>query len=135
LFFHKSKDLTVKKEVKIDFIEIGDKVIERVYEFKYLGLTIDPCMTFSLHYKTVLKKISQRLSYLRGFKRFFNEKILRIMVNAHIYSVIDYGIDTWAVQTDNTLDDLQRKIDKLLYEFEYPSAFRKKLTMTNSDLA
>jgi len=58
-----------------------------------------------------MRKLSQRLSYLRGFKRYMDHRILRIMINAHLYSIIDYGLDIWATQSDKLLDDMQRKID------------------------
>jgi len=95
------------------------------------------CLSFNLHYDIVLRKLSQRLSYLRGFKRFMDHGILRKMINAHLFSIADYGLDIWAIESDKLLDDMQRKIDKFLFEFEYPASHReilKKAQMTYTEL-
>ncbi|CAL8083264.1 unnamed protein product [Orchesella dallaii] len=134
MFFYKSRDSSVKKESMPSFITIGDKQIERVEEFKYLGVIIDSTLTFSSHFKLVVKKISDRLSYLRGFKRYLNTRILRVMVNSHLYSIIDYGIDIWAVQSDTMLNELQAKIDRFLFEFEYSTNYRNRKTVSDTDL-
>jgi len=52
MFFHKSKDVTIKNE-KLDYLVVGNECIERIYEFKYLGIMFDPCLNFNLHYNIV----------------------------------------------------------------------------------
>jgi hypothetical protein len=133
MYFHKNKDFTIRKE-SVEKITVRDYVIERVFSFKYLGITIDPCLTFNLHYDSVVKKLTNKIRYLRSFKRFFNKKIFKVMVNCHIHSVIDYALDIWAVQTDTKLDYLQRKIDRFLLEYEYPN-FYKRLKCTEVDIS
>lgn len=43
-----------------------------------------------------------------------------MMVNAHLHSVIEYGIGNWAVSTDEQLDDIKREIDRFLEDVMYP---------------
>jgi len=45
MVFHKDKDVSIKMECH-NKLEIENNVIERVYEFKYLGLIFEPCMKF-----------------------------------------------------------------------------------------
>lgn len=125
MYFHKAHDSSIKSEF-VPEIKIGAEKIERVFEFKYLGLNLDPCLTFDNHYVTICKKVSGRLKYLRGIKRFLPANIMRIMLYAYVLSVTDYAIDIWAVVAESKLEKLQRMIDNFLYEFEYPTLMRSK---------
>ncbi|CAL8119410.1 unnamed protein product [Orchesella dallaii] len=133
MLFHKKRDNTLNNEPCIEEISMGNETIERVYEYKYLGVIFDPYLSFSLHYQHVMK-VSQRLSYLRGFKRYFNSRILITMVNAHLHSIKDYALDIWAVQSDLMLHALQLKIDRFLCEFEYPTLSRSRKALSSVDL-
>ncbi len=58
---------------------------------------------------------------------------MKLMISAHVHSVIEYGIELWAVQTDYKLNMLQAKINRFLLQFQYPnivkrSKFRRKNT-------
>jgi len=136
MYFHKSKDNTIKNDkCNINAIEFNGNSIERVFSFKYLGVMLDPCLNFKDHYDIVMSKMSGRIKYIRGFKRFFTPLIFRIMVNAYIHSVLDYAIDIWAIQSDAQLDKLQRKVDRLLIEFEYGSSFKRRIaSITDEDI-
>ncbi len=69
MYFHKSKDTTIKKE-NVNGVQSGEHFIERVYQFKYLGLTLDPNLTFKIHFDNVLSKVTNKIKYSRSFKRF-----------------------------------------------------------------
>jgi hypothetical protein len=69
-------------------------VIERVYEFKYLGLLLDPHLNFNLHFDSVLSKVSSRLL---GIKRHLSCQAMCSMINAYVHSYTDYCIDIWSV--------------------------------------
>lgn len=73
----------------------------------------------------VCEKVASKLKYLRGFKRYINEHVLKVVINAYVHSVIDYGIEIWAVQSDAMLIDLQRKIDRFIIEFFIAKSPRK----------
>lgn len=132
MYFHKNKDFTIRKE-SVNSIQVRNYEIERVFNFKYLGVTLDPCLIFNLHYESVVKKLTNKIRYLRGFKRYFNPQIFKVMVNCHLYSVIDYAIDIWAVQTDIKLDYLQCKIDRFLLEYEYPN-YHKRVKCKDAEI-
>jgi len=46
--------------------------------------------------------------------------------------LIDYSVDIWAVQSDKKLNEIQRKIDRFLFEFQYPCLYRRKGTKRRS---
>jgi hypothetical protein len=73
----------------------------------------------------VLKKVVSRIKYLRGIKRYLTPLVMKTMINAYIHSVIDYGIDIWAVQPEAELHQIQRRIDRFLLEFYCPSHYKK----------
>jgi hypothetical protein len=76
-----------------------------------------------------------RIKYLRGIKRFITPQVMKIMLNAYIHSVIDYGLDIWAVQQQAELQQIQRRIDRFLVEFYCPSQYkkRKNISVTGQD--
>jgi hypothetical protein len=79
MVFHKEKDRTLSPSY-VYSLECDGQVIDRVYGFKYLGLILDPHMTFHLHYESVLKKVISRLKYLRGVKRFVSAQNVCILI-------------------------------------------------------
>lgn len=62
MVFYKEHDTTEKSE-RMFFNVNGDK-IERVFDFKYLGIWIDPHLNFKKHYEVVCKKVVAKLKYL-----------------------------------------------------------------------
>ncbi len=100
--------------------------IEQVSCMKYLGIYVDSTLNFKSHYEYVLKRVSANLGYLYGIKRYLFDNVMIIMINSHIHSLIDYCVDLWAVQTQDQLNVIQKKIDTFLVNFTLPS-FAKKM--------
>jgi hypothetical protein len=93
-------------------------------------LWFDPHLNFTFHYNSVLKKVVGRIKYLRGIKRYLTPQVMKTMLNAYIHSVIDYGLDIWAVQPETELQQIQRRIDRFLLEFYCPHyKKRRKLSV------
>jgi hypothetical protein len=124
MVFHKSRDTSVKNEI-FSHVLINNVKVERVYVFKYLGLIFDTSMTFSKHFSHVQSKVSQRLNYLHGIKRYLSPLVTRIMVNSYVHSVIDFGLDIYAVQTKVQLAQLQGTINRFLTGYFLPSLIRR----------
>jgi len=61
MVFHKEKDLSIRHE-KVEKVDVYGNQIERIFEFKDLGLIFDPHMKFYKHFEAVQQNISQRLS-------------------------------------------------------------------------
>ncbi len=94
------------KEIIVDFrktgqykhspLSIGNEVVERVTEFKFLGVTVSEDLSWGTNTASVVGKAQQRLYYLRKLK---SAKIPRqLMVNFYncaISSVLSYGFLVW----------------------------------------
>jgi hypothetical protein len=122
MIFHKEKDSTVGNVREC--VVLG-RTIERVFEFRYLGLLLDPHLNFNKHFEYVISKVSSRIKYIMGVKRHLSTKAMCNMINAYVHSITDYCIDIWTVQTDVRLDKIQAVIDRFLLNFFFPS-FAKK---------
>jgi len=48
-----------------------------------------------------------------------------VMMNSYVHSIIDYGLDIWAVRTNIQLKLIQDKIDRFLVTFFLPSIVRR----------
>jgi hypothetical protein len=122
MLFHKEKDATVGE---VRPCTVNGKVIQRVFEFKYLGLLLDPHLNFNLHFDNVLLKVASRLKYILGVKRHLSCQAMCNMLNAYVHSVTDYCIDIWTVQSDTRLSLIQNKIDRFLINFFFPTIVKK----------
>jgi len=120
MIFHKEKDYSIKSEL-VSNIDVYGNMIERVFEFKYLGLTFDPYMKFYKHYDSVKLKVSHRLKYLHGVKRYLSKNVMIVMLNFYVNSIIDI----WAVQSTNQLKQTQDKIDQFLATYFLPGIARR----------
>lgn len=101
------------------------QLIERVNSFKYLGVHLDSNLNFPDHFNVVSEKVSNKLGFFHGVKRHLTEKVMAVMINSHIHSVMDYCIDIWAIHTDAQLDTIQRKVNSFLIKFLFPSFVKK----------
>jgi hypothetical protein len=138
MLFHKEKDSSVGE---VRPCTVNGKVIERVYEFKYLGLLLDPQLNFNLHFDSVLSEVASRLKHILGIKRYLSCQAMCNMLNAYVHSYTDYCIDIWSVQNETRLNIIRNKIDRFLINYFFPTivkkSSRKKLyssIMNNIDL-
>lgn len=97
-----------------------------VLTYKYLGLILDPSLNFKLHYQSVLARVCQRIKFLHGVKRVINEQAMKVIVNTHVHSVIDYCIDIWTVQKSSYLVKIQKIIDNFLISYYFPRLAKKR---------
>lgn len=100
-------ELNVKKtkEMVIDFrkencchetIEIDNEAVERVKEYKYLGVTIDEKMDWSGHSNNVISKMKVRLHFMRKLYSIgLDHAILTIFFHSCVTSVLSYCIAAW----------------------------------------
>ena len=122
MFFHKRNDNNFGI---IPPLTINGKEITRVFKFKYLGIMLDPTLTFRDHLHYVESKLSSGIGRLRGINRLVPDEVFITLVKAYIIPIYDYCLDIWAVATDNELSIIQNKIDRLLIGHFLPSIVRK----------
>ena len=83
--------------------------LERVYVFKYLGVILDPALTWNDHIDYVAKKISSRLGLLRRSRKILPRQACVILYNAMILPLFDYCCVIW----DSCGKTNQQYLDKL----------------------
>ncbi|PIK33981.1 hypothetical protein BSL78_29198 [Apostichopus japonicus] len=108
------------KELIIDFrrankivpepVVIDSKTVDRVTEYKYLGVVMDDQLKWDAHVEYVAKRLKPRMYCLRKLVSFdVNQNILSIFYNSIISSVWSYCITSWVGNINKTskkvLDD------------------------------
>ena len=83
------------KEIPDPEIKIGQSILERVYEYKYLGLIIDTKLTWAPHIKYITSKLSKTLGILFKTRYYLNTKSLYLILHSLFLSHIRYGILCW----------------------------------------
>lgn len=73
----------------------GDRSIQRVTKFKYLGFVLDAKLTWSLHIDAVVSKVKQRLHCLRRSRYIVSRGGRFMLYNALIMPYLSYGIELW----------------------------------------
>lgn len=91
----------------IGHIALGEDVIKRVFSFKRLGLIFEPSMRLVKHYEFASNKVTQKLKYLNGIKRYVNDDVMKVMINAYAHSSVNYGIDIWCIQNEERLSKIK----------------------------
>ena len=86
--------------------------LEHVGSFNYLGVKLDQVLQYDLHAKTLIQRVSDKVTYLRRIRRFINSTAaLRIYKNM-ILPILEYGnillISTKAINRKK-LQTLQNK--------------------------
>ena len=76
-------------------VAINGVEIERVNEFKFLGIHIDEHLSWKTHMNKLLSKIHRNLGVVRKISCFLNRKTLLQMYHSMIMSHVRYGISVW----------------------------------------
>ena len=102
-------------------VTIGDHILERKSQGKFLGIILDEKLCFTEHIDYLANKISKLTGLLCKLKAFFPGEILKNLYQALIYPYYNYCILAWGAANKGALQPL------LLYQ--------KKLVriITNSD--
>ena len=76
-------------------VSVNDKDLERVYIFKYLGVILDPCLTWNEHIEHIGNKISSRLGMLRRARKVIPKEACITLFNAMVLPLFDYCCVVW----------------------------------------
>ena len=83
-------DPTLIPKLRIDGTEI-----ERVFEFKFLGIMINEFLTWDSHIKNLKARISRVIGIMHKIKTFVPSSCLKFIYLALIHSILNYGILLW----------------------------------------
>ena len=118
LVFFKNKNAP-SPEIFLNFNEIGNETTYENLKFKmqcvndlddpkikFIGVYIDPQLTFKDHIKNVNSKISTGLYFLRSARHILNEKSLKYMYYSLIHSHLKHAIHIYSCAIDSLLKTL-----------------------------
>ena len=70
---------------------VTGSTIERVFEYKYLGIWLDAKLSFNFHISDLVSKLRQKLGFLYSKKSYFPISCRKEIIEATFLSVMDYG--------------------------------------------
>ena len=76
-------------------VNLNDFVVEKVDNFKFLGIFVDQNLNWKTHMNKLLSKIRRNLGVVRKISCFLNRKSLLQLFHSIIVSHIRYGITVW----------------------------------------
>jgi len=131
MLFKKSKD---RFQDEFDFIQCQNEKIERVFVFKYLGMILDPSLSFKSHATHVVNKTASAVCKMHTLKRFLPITAFQVLVNAFVHSIADFSLAIWGAVGETELEKVQKQVNKLLYSYFYSRlANKRKLKARNVD--
>lgn len=95
----------------------NNNVIEKVNEFKYLGVKFDSNMSWSSHFDYLSGNISKRIGIIRRVKHFLPHHTLVMLSNALVIPHFDYASSVWcnfSLEYQNKLQVLQNSLARTI---------------------
>lgn len=76
---------------------LNSTVIERVYQFKDLGVLFDPKLSFSLHIESIHSKAMSRLGMIKRWSKEFNDFfITKCLFVSLVRSILEFASSVWS---------------------------------------
>ena len=91
-----------------------NKEIERVSQYKYLGLIIDDQLTWNPHIKYIKGKLSQSLGLLYRTRKYLDRRSLILILHSLFISHLQYGILCWGRCSKTSMDPLLISMNKAI---------------------
>ena len=76
---------------------------------KFLGVLIDPKLSFKTHISYITKKVSTSLYFLRGAKKVLNQRALKFIYYALFHSHLIYASQLWSCCNESLLKPIATK--------------------------
>ena len=89
-------------DLKVDGVQI-----ERVYSYTYLGLTLDPSLTFDKHVRKLIGRVSDKIKQLQKMRYFLNIEAATLVYKNMILPILEYGNIFLSAATKINRDRLQ----------------------------
>ena len=105
-------------QLHVPELKIGDKVIERVENFDFLGLTLNETMCWKPHVNKISSKVSKYVGILNRLKRYVPSHVLKMIYNSIVQSNLNYCILAWGYNCGR-LKILQRKAIRIITNSKY----------------
>ncbi len=99
---------TPQKRVNPLGLKIENTIVERVYEFNFLGLIMNENLNWKIHVNNIAKQISKSMGILNKLKHCLPLNAKVVIYNSLILSHLNFCILTWGYQCDRIVK-LQKK--------------------------
>ncbi|KAI5737296.1 hypothetical protein M8J76_011953 [Diaphorina citri] len=123
LFFKSPRSQYLNRDIKIDHTSITS-----VKSTKFLGITLDRCLTWVEHIENLHNKLCSSIYLIKSVKKRYNSKLALLTFHAHFQSKIRYGISFWAgtcATRDNEIFVLQKKALRAVFSTGYGDSCRE----------
>ena len=95
-------------------IKLNGKLLKHVVSYKYLGVTLDEKLNFSIHIRNMIKNLRFKSILLYRVRGYMSSEVLLKVYKSHVIPVIDYCDILYAGAGVGILDELQRVQNKCL---------------------
>jgi hypothetical protein len=109
-----------RKIPHVDNLTTENFKINRVTEFKYLGICLDEELRFDTHANKMISKITLRIHYILRLKRQIPPKKFPLIFNAVVMSCVEYDIQIWAGATGTSIARVQKVVANSLKSWVSP---------------
>ena len=89
-------------------IRYNNQLLESVENIKYLGVTIDKHLTWSVHVQNIIKKVSSTIACIRRVQNYLCKKQLIILYYSLILPHFDYCNSVWGNTFKTNITKLQK---------------------------
>ena len=112
LLLNKKKTVAMmftKKPIKLERsnVFLGGMELDIVEEFKYLGVTLDPTLSFKKHIKLTANRIKFNLQNFKQIRSSMTITSAKMFLHSMIFSHIDYCITTWSLAGNTILKPIE----------------------------
>ena len=101
----KIKDVTLK---------VNGVDLERVFQYNYLRITLDPGLNFDKHVSKLIGRVSDKINQLRRMRMFLNTEAAMLVYKNMILPILEYGDIFIMAATKENRDKLQTLQNKAL---------------------
>ena len=109
----------VKKHTAVPRLKISGTPLEYVFQYKYLGVTIDEILSFNAHLNNTIKLVAHKIFLLHKIKYYITENAAIKIYKSMIIPYIDYGdifyLKSNAIQVKK-LQTLQNRALRICYD-------------------
>jgi hypothetical protein len=120
--FNKTKEMVIGtlSNSPPPVISINNNTIQRVSNFKLLGVTLDRTLKWHSHINLICNKASSRLYFLKQLRRnHVKEDDLFIFYTAFIRPVVEYACPAWhsslTIEQSNRIEHIQKRALSIIY--------------------
>ena len=89
-------------------LQVNGNAILHVESTKYLGMLLDPSLKWNLHIDKICTRISKLVRLLSRLRHTINSSNLKIVYNALILPIFDYGDVLYGTASSKYIDSLQK---------------------------